>query len=341
MNLLRSIAALLLAASACLGLGGSDDRQAPSLESLRARWERFSPEQKERARARFERYLAMSEEGRQQLALSARALRERVERVQEELEAKAPERVADLEPEKRRTIVREIVAEQSRELGARIRARFPVQWIERIQDAPPEERARLLRQFQLQQRDRIARFAIGELGQRLGMPAQEIARMQALPGQERGQAVLELRQRLSAREASEHGLPPGITPEQWNTWLALSPEEFFEVFQRYWLSRVESLAAARDRVESLRELLEAARPRVEEALALADLAPVERGARLAEAKRARCMQVLREREILTPAELEALAAKSHHEFFERVRQLLRTSARSAGSGRDGEPVEPR
>jgi len=341
MNLSRSITALLLAASSFLGQESGVDRKSPTLESLRARWERFTPEQKERARSRYERYLAMSEEERQQLARSARALRERGERVQEELDAKAPERAADLEPEKRRTLVREIVAEQSRELGARIRSRVPVPWVERIQNAPPEERARLLREFQNQQRNRIARFAIGELGQRLGLPSQEIARMQTLPGEERVQAVLELRQRLSAREVDEHGLPPGITPEQWNAWIALPPEEFFEVFQRYWLSRVESLAASRDRVEALRELLEAAHPRVEESLALADLTPADRGARLADAKRARCMKVLRERELLTPAELEALAPKSHHEFFEKVRQLLRPSARPAVSGREGEPIERR
>jgi len=323
MNLLRAIAALLLAASALPGPAGGDDRPSPSIESLRARWERFTPEQKERARSRYEKYLAMSEEERQQLARSARALRERVERVQEEIESKVPGPAADLGPEKRRAIAREIVADQSRELGARIRTRFPVQWIERIQNAAPEERARLLRQFQIQQRDRFARFAIGELGRRLELPSEEIARMQTLPGEERGRAVLELRQRLSAREVHEHGLPPGITPEQWNAWLALSPEEFFEVFQRYWFSRVESLAASRERAESLRELAEAAHPRVDEALALADLTPVERGARLAAAKRARCMRVLAERELLTPAELEDLAAVSQREFFERVRQLLR------------------
>lgn len=323
MTLLRPIAALLLTASSFLGLAGGDEPQGPSLESLRARWERFSPEQKERARARYERYLAMTEEERTQLARSARALRERAERVQEELETKAPERAAALEPEQRRAIVREIVAEQSRELGARIRTRVPAQWIERIQNAAPEERARLLRQFQIQQRDRVARFAIGELGRRLELPAEEIARMQALPGEERGRAVLELRQRLSAREVDEHGLPPGITPEQWSAWLALPPEEFFDVFQRYWLSRVESLAVTRERAESLRELVEAARPRVEESVALADLTPAERAARIAEAKRARCEKVLRERELMTAAELEALAEKSHREFFERVRQFLR------------------
>ncbi|MFN0006478.1 MAG: hypothetical protein ACKVXR_01115 [Planctomycetota bacterium] len=323
MSLLRTIAALVLAASAGLGSQGADDRPAPTLESLRARWERFSPEQKERARARYERYLAMSEEERAQLAQSARALRERVERVQEELEAKAPARVAGLAPEKRREIVREIVAEESRELGASIRARVPAQWIEQIRNAPPEERARLLRRFQRQQLARVARFAIGELGRRLELPGEEIARMQALPAEDRGRVVLELRQRLSALDAGEHGLPPGITPAEWDTWLALSPEEFFEVFQRYWLTRVESVDASKGRLQSARELLEAARPRVEEVLALADLTPAERGARLAGSKRARCMQVLRARELLTASELQALEGKSHDEFFEQVRQILR------------------
>ena len=295
-----ALAFILGGASALPGSGGSQDPPSPTLESLRARWERFTPEQKVRARARYEQYLAMSEEERVQLAASAQALRQRVDRVQEELQASAPARAADLEPEKRRTIAREIVAEQSREIGARIRTQVPGQWIERIRNAPPEERVRLLRQFQIHQRDRVARYAIGELGRRL-----------------------ELRQRLSAREVHGHGLPPGITPEQWEAWLALSPEDFFEEFQRYWWSRVESLAAEKERAGALRELLEAARPRVEEAVALAELTPQERGARMAQAKRARCVRVIRERELLSPAEIEALEAKDNHEFFEGVRKLLR------------------
>jgi len=318
-----ALAFILGGASALPGSGGSQDPPSPTLESLRARWERFTPEQKVRARARYEQYLAMSEEERVQLAASAQALRQRVDRVQEELQASAPARAADLEPEKRRTIAREIVAEQSREIGARIRTQVPGQWIERIRNAPPEERVRLLRQFQIHQRDRVARYAIGELGRRLELPAEEIARMQQLQGEARGQAVLELRQRLSAREVHEHGLPPGITPEQWEAWLALSPEDFFEEFQRYWWSRVESLAAEKERAGALRELLEAARPRVEEAVALAELTPQERGARMAQAKRARCVRVIRERELLSPAEIEALEAKDNHEFFEGVRKLLR------------------
>jgi hypothetical protein len=327
MNLPRSIAALLLAASSVLplrglalggiDLAGNDGRQAPSLESLRARWERFTPEQKERARARYERFLAMSEEERDQLKQSARRLRERSERVQNELQASAPGRLAELDPENRRTIVREIVAEQSRELGARIRTRLPGHWIERIEKARPEDRARFLREFQIQQRSRVARYAIGELGRRLELPKEEIVRMQALPAEGRANAVLELRQRLSEREVNEHGLPPGITPEQWDTWISLSPEEFFEVFQRYWLSRV-----AEKRAGATRALLEAARPRPEDALALADLTAPERAARLAEAKRARCLKVIREYELLVPTEIEALAAKDQRAFFEGVRRLL-------------------
>jgi hypothetical protein len=326
MRFFRPIAALLLAASALVARADEDARQAPSLESLRARWERFSPEQKERARARYEQYLAMSAEEQAQLAQSARALRERVERVQEEIETQAPERAADLAPEQRRAIVREIVAEQSREIGARIRARVPGHWIERLQKARPQDRARFLRQFQVQQRDRVARYAIGELGRRLELPPEEIERLQKHPGEERGRIVLELRQRLSAREVHEHGLPPGITPDEWDRWLALPPEEFFEVFQRYYLARIEQLTAAQDRTDGLRELLEAARPRVVDALALADLTPAERGARLADEKRARCLEVIRKRQLLPPADIEALATKGNREVFETVRHLLRPAA---------------
>jgi hypothetical protein len=327
MTLLRSIAGLLAVVCAFLGSAGAGQEHGPSLDSLRARWERFTPEQKERARERYERYLAMSEEEREQLAQSAQRLRQRADRVQEEIEARAPDRIAALPPETKRAIARELVAEQSREIGARIRSRVPGHWIERIQNARPEDRARFLRQFQVQQRDRVARFAIGELGRKLEMPGEEIARLQEQPGEERGKKVLELRQRLSALEVHEHGLPPGITPEQWEAWLALPPEDFFEVFQRYWLSRVEQVPKSPEMVEALGELHDAARPRVEEVLALADLTSAERWNRIAASKRERCLQVIRERALLSSEEIDALAAKGNHEFFEGVRRLLRTGRR--------------
>ncbi len=339
MILARTILAALLAIAA-----QEPAKDTPTLQSARARWERFSPEEKERARANYERFIALSEEEREQLVERARRLHVRVDRVQGELMQNAHERLAGMDPEKRRVLVREIVADESREVGARIRGRLPENWLERLEKARPQDRARFLRQFQLQQRDRVARYAIGELGQRLGLPPDEIERMQRLPGEERGQAVLDLRKRLSAHDANESGLLPGITREQWDAWLALPPEEFFEVIQRYRQSRMWHAETARERPtpdprdernEARRALLEAAQPRFEEALALADLAPVERATRLAEAKRGRCLQAIRKGGLLAAEEIDALEAKGNHEFFEVVRRLLRPPGRPAWRFQDG------
>jgi hypothetical protein len=311
----------------------------PALESARRRWERFSPEEKERAKERYERFLAMSEEEREQLIESARRLRERTERVQGELAGKDAQRLSTLEPEKRRALVREIVADESRAVGARLRGQFPEDVLARLEKARPEDRARYFRRFRIQQRDRVARYAIGELGKRLALPADEIRRMQELPGDARCEAVLDLRKRLSALDVEVSGLPPGITREKWDAWLALPPEEFFEVFQRYHESRVFAQSkSAPPSPEALRALFEASRPRPGEVVALADLPAEERRARIEADRRERCTKALREGNLLPPAELEALDRKTHAEFFDTVRRVLWNSGHPPWSRRLGGPL---
>jgi hypothetical protein len=308
-----------------------------ALESAKARWERFTPEQKARAKERYERFLALSAGEREQLLESARRLHERTEAVQKELEDRGGERFKDLDPEKRRALVREMVAEESRTVGARIRGRLPDGVVARLEKARPEDRARYFRNFRIQQRDRVARYAIGSLGKELGLERAEIDRMQALPGPERCAAVLDLRKRLSEKDVRVSGLPPGLTQEEWDRWLELPPEDFFEAIQKYREDRIGDRA----RRDALRSLAEALRPRPEELLAMADLAPAERNAKLEAERRARCTQALREGTLLSREEFEALERTSDAEFFRGVRRLFwRTSrgpslrpAPSDGTGR--------
>jgi hypothetical protein len=299
---------------------------SPTLASARARWERFTPEQKERARARYERFLAMSEEEREQLVESARRLREREDRLLTELEAKNDPRLASLDVEKRRALVREIVADESRAVGARIRGELPENLLQRLDTAEPEERARFFREFRIQQRDRVARYAIGVLGKELALEESEIHRLQALPGPERCAAVLDLRKRLSEKDVRISGLPPGITQEQWDAWLELPPEEFFGVLQRYRESRIAEHDRIEGRIEGRREglaaLAEAARPRADDVLALADLAPAERFARIQAQRRERCTSVLEGGKLVAADELAALEKLSDADFFRSVRRLL-------------------
>jgi len=316
-NLVRTFIVALLAAVSILGRGASV-QESPTLASARARWERFTPEQKERARDRYERFLAMSEEEREQLVESARRLRERSDRVQRELEEKRDPRLASLDAEGRRALVREIVEDESRALGARIRGELPENLLARLESAKPEERARFFRDFRVQQRDRVARFAIGVLGKELALPEDEIRRLQSLPGPERCATVLDLRKRLSEKDVRISGLPPGITQEQWDAWLELPPEEFFVVLQRYRESRI----AQHGRDQGLRVLADAARPRAEDVLALADLAPGERLAKVHAERRARCTEALEKGKLVSASELAEIERSSDAEFFRAVRRLL-------------------
>jgi len=331
---------VLVAILASLTFSGQDSAPAPTaaagadsptLASARARWERFTPEQKERARARYERFLAMSEEEREQLVESARRLREREDRILRELEAKNDPRLSSLDVEKRRALVREIVADESRAAGARIRGELPENLLQRLETAKPEERARFFREFRIQQRDRVARYAIGVLGKELALEEAEIHRLQALPGAERSAAVLDLRKRLSEKDVRISGLPPGITQEQWDAWLELPPEEFFVVLQRYRESRIAEHdhleGHLEGRRESLAALAEAVRPRAEDVLALADLAPAERFARIQSQRRERCRIVLESGKLVPADELAALERMSDAEFFRTVRRLLWKSSR--------------
>jgi hypothetical protein len=140
--------------------------------------------------------------------------------------------------------------------------------------------------------------------------------------------VLDLRKQLSEKDVRISGLPPGITQEQWDAWLELPPEEFFVVLQRYRETRI----AQHGRREGLLALAEAARPRVEDVLALADLAPAERFARIQAERRARCTEALRNGSLMPRAELAELETKRDAEFFRAVRRLLWSSNRRADPG---------
>ena len=112
---IRTILVLVLAAAGWLGQDTPKSASAtsPTIESARKRWERFSPEEKARARTRYERFLAMTEEEREQLVESARQLHERSERVQKELGQKDGERLATMEPAKTSAEKRKIVNARS------------------------------------------------------------------------------------------------------------------------------------------------------------------------------------------------------------------------------------
>jgi hypothetical protein len=202
-------------------------------DPVRERWEKLSPEEKLRMKDRWERYQALGEDERRELRERAQRLKETRERVEREMTPQVRGQLDRLSPEKRQQIVEELVETEAQKVGQRIREQLPASWIERIEKASPEDRARFFGKFMREQRGRVARFAIEQIGQRLQLAPEEIERMRNLPEAERGQAVLELRKRLSAHDAETLGLPAGLTQAQWDQWQTLPPEEFFERMQRH------------------------------------------------------------------------------------------------------------
>jgi hypothetical protein len=223
---------------------GESAATTPTLEAARQRWERLTPEEKVRARERYEKYLSLSESERAELAERAQRLKESSARVQRELSPEQREKLSTLEPEKRHELIGELVEGEAKEKGQRIREMLPDNVLKRLEAARPEDRARYLNDFKIKQRRRVARYAIDQFGKRLALPAEEVERLKNLPEDDRAQAVLELRKQLNEQEAAAFGLPPGISQREWDAWEKLSPEEFFEVMQRYQHMRAAHAAVA-------------------------------------------------------------------------------------------------
>lgn len=333
-------------------------KSSPMLEAARRRWERLSPEEKQRARAAYESYVKLSEEERHGLAERARRLQETRERVQREMAPETREKLGKMEPAKRRQVMDDMVEGEAREIGQRIRQRLPDNWLERLERATPEDRARFLEQFKVEQRERFGRIAIEQIGRRLQLPPDEIRRLQELPEQERAQSVLELRQRLSSEEAREFGLPPGIDAKEWERWQKLPPEEFFEQVQRYRHSRglrpvgpgepagppgmkppwAEHVPP--ERREGMRRLHEAVGGRHQDVLDFADLPPAERDAKIRDRKRQRCLAAILEGRLLPADAIGDLSRRSDPEFFEVVRRLLRPPVPPGPPGGRPPPIPP-
>lgn len=339
MKLSSILQALLFVAIAfCAGVTSSFSQQAneassPTLDAARQRWERLTPAEKERLRERYESYRNLSEEDRRSLANRARRLSDDAKRVQSALPQETREKMQKLDPEKRREVMKDIVAGEAREKGARIREKMPEEWIDRLEKARPEDRARFLAEFQHKARERVALAALDKIGKRLDMPKPEIERLQKLPEAERATALLELKKKLSTKDAAEFGLPAGITAEQWEQWQQLPPEQFFEALQRLRHERqlraeesnakkVSETTATNERLRAAKLVLEALRSRPEDVVEFADVPQPQRRLRILEKRRARVLEALSTADFATPQQRVELRGMPEAEFTRAVRELL-------------------
>jgi len=371
MRLARTWIALLFAtalglAPAAAALQGPDVRQAgpsaaqaqgqrPPSErpnasghagAARERWEKLSPEQRAELKQRFERFQQLGESERRELLERARRLRAGCEGAQAGSTSEWKDKFAALGPRQRHEAQREYGYESLRARGREIRDKLPQAWLERLERASPEERLALLREFKEKQLDGLCRMALARLAPLLDLSAEELARVQALPFEERGRVVLEYRKRAQELDTRQNGLPPGISDADWQALVALEPEAFFlrlkaqrerhaaERPMRDGRQERDASGPPREaptpaQAEGMRRLLEALQPRPDEVVAVVDLPAEQRATRLAELRRARCIEVLRTHELVSAEQLEGLATLDERRFGELLRNVLRPLRSSA------------
>lgn len=323
--------------------------ESPTLEKARQRWERLTPDDQARFRDRYERYRALSEEERLVLAERAARLHEAKERLRAEMSDELRAKLAGLDPRRRDAVLNELVQNELRERGARIREKMPAALLERLENTEPAARARFLSDYQQRARERATREAIDKLGAKLGLEARDVAALKDLPGPQRSAKVLELAQKLSLQDVAEFGLPPGLSENEWKAWRALPPGEFVERVQRHrhehgW--RGSSRGPDDERGEP-REgpppmshaLLEALRPRTEDVLSFGNLPAAERRQRLFELRRARVLALLCERGAVDDARLQELSRSTEPELYKALQELFprRASRKGERRGPGGPP----
>jgi hypothetical protein len=338
MQHVRTLLSVLAALALCATSASPSASQSDELSAARRRFEALAPDEQALIQERWQRYQALPEEEQRELALRAQQVKELRERAERALPAPLRARVQQLSPQQRERILAELVENETARIGARMRAALPPDVVQSLEAARPEDRARFFAQYQRRMHERVTRYMIERLGARLGLTADEIESLKQQPEDQRAARVLELRQRLTQAEARELGLPPGLTQEQWESWLKLPPEEFFERLAEH--VRERQLAGADPgigrggarsagasglplaRIRALRRLQEAAQLDPEDLVELADMAPEPRRERVEERARQRCLAILDEGELMTSEELARLRHMDGPAFADALAELL-------------------
>jgi hypothetical protein len=116
-------------------------------EGPRQRWEQLSPEEQALLRERFQQFEGLDPAQRDELLRRHARLRAEQERVLARLPEDARQRLATLDPERRRQVLLDLAHAELLRRGARLRARLPQEMVERLEQAPPQERRALMRDY--------------------------------------------------------------------------------------------------------------------------------------------------------------------------------------------------
>jgi hypothetical protein len=271
------------------------------LDAARERWERLTPAEQARLRERFDRLRSMPERERATLEDRAKYLAEAMRHVAERLTPEQRERLARIDPDRRRALLRDLAMLEGGDRAARGRAELPQAWREKLERLPPEQRARMHFEVERRMRER-GREQVGELlSKRFGLSPEELARIDALPEPERMLEIAKLKRAARGPEG-ERGERGGPTDEA---------------------------------IAARMKLLSAARPRPADYLRYADIPTADRRELVARIVRERVLTVLREQRLATPAEIAALDALSLDDFRHAVRERLEMGHGHRGPRPDG------
>lgn len=216
--------ALVLTAGPASAQRNRGDRD---LEQQRQRWSQKSRQEREVLMRRYQELQRLSPDERQKLMERA----QRFEKMQKSLRDTAPEdlrkEIDSLEPSGRERRWREHTVKRSREMGRELRESMSPELRRRLETASPEERQRMLEQFGRKQEEMSSR-AIREMGRVLGLPREEIRKMEALPVEQRLQVMMGLKRKLMTKRIEASGLPQGLDEATWQRMQKLSDEEFLQ-----------------------------------------------------------------------------------------------------------------
>ena len=216
--------ALMLTVGASLHAQESDsDRRAHARE----RWDAMTPTEQAIYRERFERLRGLPPEERRALVERAADLERRKRELFGELPQESKRRLDALPQERRELILREYFDACERVRGLRLREQLPPEFLERLESVPPEERRVLMREFHLEMKERAGERMLGTMRREMALSPEKLSELSKLPENDRRRAMLELKRESIRERIQLHGLPPGVSTEEWKELDALPFDEFF------------------------------------------------------------------------------------------------------------------
>ncbi len=223
---IRPLLALLCIALCSLVLV-AQQRDERDLERARERWNTLSPQQRAELAERFERWKSLSKEERGHI-------RERFDRVSslrrsahECLPDEARREFTRLRPEQQATVLSGVASQKIQERGRELLERLPSHWRERLEGASPEERPRLVGEFRARMHQK-ALERIHAFEREGAVDAAAAARLRQSAPEELTRELVALEVRRFRERAEREGLPPYVSPEQWEQWKSLPQREQWE-----------------------------------------------------------------------------------------------------------------